>query len=247
VSGLLARIVGHRGAAADAPENTLASFRLAAAQGARMVEFDAKLSADGVAFLMHDDLLDRTSNGRGPAASTPWSEIERLDAGTWFAEAFRGERMPRLDQVLTLIQELGLWANLEIKPCPGRGPETGRAVMDVVRRCWPAERGGLVISSFARDALAAARDLGGAYPRGLLIWEKPADWSAAAAGLACRSVHCGHQHLTPEWAAEIKRLGYDLAVYTVNDADLARRLYSWGADGVITDRPGALREALRDW
>ena len=241
---LLAPVVGHRGAAAHAPENTLASLRLAAEQGARMVEFDAKLTGDGVVILMHDDLLDRTTTGRGPAATTPWSEIATLDAGSWFSDAYRGEPVPRLDQALELVLELGIDANLEIKPCPGRGPETGRAIMDIVRRVWPKERGGLVISSFSRDGLAAARDHAPEYPRGLLIWEKPADWSAAAAGLACRSVHCGHQNLTPEWAAEIKRLGYDLAVYTVNDPALARRLQGWGADSIITDRPGALRQAL---
>lgn len=241
---LLAPVVGHRGAAAHAPENTLASLRLAAEQGARMVEFDAKLTGDGVVILMHDDLLDRTTTGRGPAATTPWSEIATLDAGSWFSDAYRGEPVPRLDQALELVLELGIDANLEIKPCPGREPETGRAIMDIVRRVWPKERGGLVISSFSRDGLAAARDHAPEYPRGLLIWEKPADWSAAAAGLACRSVHCGHQNLTPEWAAEIKRLGYDLAVYTVNDPTLARRLRGWGADSIITDRPGALRQAL---
>jgi len=241
---VLAPIVGHRGAAAHAPENTLASIRMAARQGARMVEFDAKLSSDGVAFIMHDDLLDRTTDGHGPAAATPWSELQKLDAGSWFGKTFAGEPLPRLDQTLALILELGLEANLEIKPCPGRGPETGRAVMEVVRRCWPARRGGLVISSFARDGLAAARDAAPEYPRGLLIFDKPADWSAAAATLGCHSVHCAHQTLTPEWAAEIKRLGYDLAVYTVNDADLARRLQGWGADSIITDRPGALHETL---
>ncbi len=97
---LLAPVVGHRGAAAHAPENTLASFRLAAEQGARMVEFDAKLSSDGVVILMHDDLLDRTTNGRGPAAAMPWSEIAALDAGSWFSDAYRGEGVPRLDQTL---------------------------------------------------------------------------------------------------------------------------------------------------
>jgi glycerophosphoryl diester phosphodiesterase len=247
VSALLAPVVGHRGAAAHAPENTLASLRLAARQGARMLEFDAKLTSDGVVILMHDDLLERTSNGHGPVASTPWREIEKLDAGSWFGESFRGEPVPRLDQALALVLELGVDANLEIKPCPGRGPESGRAIMEVVRRCWPKDRGGLLISSFARDGLAAARDAAPEYPRGLLIWEKPADWSAAAAGLACRSIHCGALHLTPEWAAEIKRLGYDLVVYTVNDPVLARRLHGWGADSIITDRPGALRAALQGW
>jgi len=98
-----------------------------------------------------------------------------------------------------------------------------------------------VISSFARESLAAMRDRAPDLPRGLLLWEKPGDWSAAARALACRSVHCAARHLTPDWAAEIKRQGYLLAVYTVNDPDLAKRLRRWGADSIIGDRPGALR------
>lgn len=244
---LLPSVIGHRGSAANAPENTLASLRLAASQGARMVEFDAKLTADGVVILMHDSLLERTTNGQGPVADRPWSEIARLDAGSWFAETFRGEPVPTLEQVLRLLVELDLSANIEIKPCPGREAETGRAIVAEIRAHWPRDRGGLILSSFARDGLAAARDAAPNLPRGLLIWERPADWSAAAAGLACRSVHCGAQHLTPEWAAEIKRLGYDLAVYTVNDPALAWQLRGWGADSVITDNPGVLRRALQGW
>jgi glycerophosphoryl diester phosphodiesterase len=247
VSDLVPAVVGHRGSAANAPENTLASLRYAAQQGARMVEFDAKLTGDGVVILMHDSLLDRTTNGHGPVAATPWGEIAKLDAGMWFADAWRGVPVPMLEQALTLLVELDLRANIEIKPCLGREVETAKAIVETIRAHWPKGRGGLLLSSFARDGLAAVRDSAPELPRGLLIWEKPADWGAAAATLACRSVHCAHQHLTPEWAAEIKRLGYDLAVYTVNDPDLAWQLRGWGADSIITDNPGALRVALQGW
>jgi glycerophosphoryl diester phosphodiesterase len=247
VSDLLPAVIGHRGSAANAPENTLASIRLAAEQGAKMVEFDAKLTGDGVVILMHDSLLDRTTNARGPVAATPWAEIATLDAGSWFADAWRGVPVPTLVQALALLAVLDLKANIEIKPCLGREVETAKAIVETIGTHWPKDRGGLLVSSFAREGLAAARDSAPELSRGMLIWEKPADWSTAAAALACRSVHCAHQHLTPEWAAEIKRLGYDLAVYTVNDPALAWRLRAWGVDSIITDNPGALRAALQGW
>ena len=239
-------VIGHRGSAA-APENTLASLRAAAGQGAKMVEFDAKLTGDGVVILMHDSLLDRTTDGRGPVAAATGAEIAKLDAGGWFGDAWRGVRVPTLEQTLALLVELDLDANIEIKPCPGREVETAKAIVETIKAHWPKDRAGLLLSSFARDGLAAARDAAPQLPRGLLIWEKPADWTAAAASLACRSVHCAVQYLTPEWAAEIKRLGYDLAVYTVNDPALAWQLRGWGVDSIITDSPGALRAALQGW
>jgi glycerophosphoryl diester phosphodiesterase len=245
VNDLFPAVIGHRGSAASAPENTLASLRLAAEQGARMVEFDAKLTGDGVVILMHDSLLDRTTNGHGPVAATPWGEIAKLDAGSWFGDAWKGVPVPSLEQALALLVELDLNANIEIKPCLGREVETARAIVETIKAHWPKGRGGLLLSSFARDGLAAAREAASELPRGLLIWERPADWTAAAAALACRSVHCAAQHLTPEWAAEIKRLGYDLAVYTVNDLALAWQLLGWGVDSIITDSPGALRVALQ--
>ena len=240
-------VIGHRGAAASAPENTLASLKVGAAQGVRMVEFDAKLTGDGAVILMHDSLLDRTTDGHGPVAETTLADIRRLDAGAWFGPAWAGTQVPLLEEALALLVELDLRANIEIKPCPGRAVETAKAIIETIHAHWPKGRGGLIVSSFAREGLAVARDLGPELPRGLLIWEKPADWSAAAGTLECRSVHCAAQHLTPEWAAEIKRLGYDLPVYTVNDPALAWQLRGWGVDSIITDSPGALSAALQGW
>jgi glycerophosphoryl diester phosphodiesterase len=242
---LLPEVVGHRGAAADAPENTLASFSRAAEAGAAMVEFDAKLTADGAVILMHDDTLDRTTDGSGPVAAATLAGIRPLDAGTWFGSDWRGTPVPTLQETLALLVERGLSANIEIKPCPGREIETAEAVVAVVRQYWPRRGVQPLLSSFARDSLAAARDAAPELPRGLLFWEKPGDWSQAAEALACHSVHCAAEHLSPEWAAEIKRLGYELAVYTVNEPGLARQLRGWGVDSIITDRPDALLRALR--
>jgi hypothetical protein len=116
----LPRVIGHRGAAALAPENTLEGLRVAARLGVRWVEVDAKLSADGVVVLFHDETLDRTTDGNGPVAATRFAVLRRLDAGAWFGPAWRGPRVPTLEQALDLLSELGLRANVEIKPCPGR-------------------------------------------------------------------------------------------------------------------------------
>src|SRR5438105_14329040 len=93
------RWIAHRGAGKLAPENTLAAFRLGASYGYRMFECDAKLSADGVVFLMHDAELDRTTNGRGIAGGKPWDELAQLDAGSWHSRAYAGEPLPTLENV----------------------------------------------------------------------------------------------------------------------------------------------------
>jgi glycerophosphoryl diester phosphodiesterase len=236
----LPRVIGHRGAAAYAPENTLEGIREAAQRGARWVEFDAKLTGDGVVILMHDDTLDRTTNGRGPVAGTSFSDIGHLDAGTWFGEAWRGTRVPRLADALALLAELDMQGNIEIKPCLGREIETAQAVIEVVRRCWPTERAQPLLSSFSRISLGAARAAAPDAPLGLLIWEFAPDWGAAAGALDCVSIHCADQHLTRPWAGGIKEAGFALAVYTVNDPRRALELESWGVQCLITDRPDTI-------
>jgi glycerophosphoryl diester phosphodiesterase len=152
--------------------------------------------------------------------------------------------VPRLVDALRLVVELDLAANVEIKPCPGREVDTAKAVVSVIRRVWPRRRGKLLLSSFAPASLLAAKLAAPDLPRGLLVWERPADWLAEARSLACVSVHCADEYITPDWAAEIKAAGFALAVYTVNDPARARILVEWGVDAIITDRPGAIAAAL---
>jgi glycerophosphoryl diester phosphodiesterase len=159
-------VIGHRGAAAAAPENTLASLRKAHELGARWVEFDVKLSRDRRPILAHDERLNRTTNGRGRFADQTLAEIAKLDAGSWFGPAFAGERVPTFEDALALCGELGLGVNVEIKPCPGRERETARVVAETLLDHWPATRPTPLISSFAPACLLIAREVAPEVPRG---------------------------------------------------------------------------------
>jgi glycerophosphoryl diester phosphodiesterase len=240
----LPKVIGHRGAAAAAPENTLEGIREAARLGVGWVEFDVKLTADGVPVLFHDETLERTTDGSGRLAETAFRDLRALDAGAWFGERWRGLRIPDLEQALDLLVELGLHANVEIKPCPGREVETATIAVETIRRAWPEDRPWPLLSSFSLASLAAARDEAEDMPRGLLTWRRPADWAAVAADLGCQTVHCADCHLTRDWAQEIRRGGYGLAVYTVNEPSRAAELIGWGVDCIITDRPDAILETV---
>src|SRR6185437_12837650 len=112
----LPSVIGHRGAASSAPENTLGGMRRAHALGIRWVEFDVRLSGDGHCILLHDDAVDRTTDGTGEAAALDFAALRRLDAGSWFSPDFAGERIPTLEETVALLGVLGLGANVEIKP-----------------------------------------------------------------------------------------------------------------------------------
>jgi len=256
------RLIAHRGGGSSAPENTLAAIRAGHAAGFRGVEFDAMLSRDGVPFLIHDDTLERTSNGHGPVTQASAAELARLDAGSWHSPAFRGEPLPTLATALALCRHLGLWVNLEIKPGAGREAETGAAVAQVVRGAQvmgalpvgPASRdmsstgvspaaaaatppsGSLVLSSFSTVALEAARRVAPELPRAWLVDRVPADWRQTLEALGAVALHCHHEALTPALVAEILAAGYALACYTVNEQARMVALAQWGVTALFTDR-----------
>src|SRR5215510_3908468 len=152
------RLIGHRGAKLTSPENTLGGIRQAKKEGANWVEFDVKLTADGQAVLIHDETVDRTTDGKGLVRQMTVAELRRFDAGVRFGPAWRGERIPTLVEALSLMAELDMGFNLEVKPCPGREAETARVALAELARHWPRERPVPVISSFKPAALAAARE-----------------------------------------------------------------------------------------
>lgn len=234
-------VIAHRGASGHAPENTLAALRKAAELGAIWVEFDVMLSRDGWPVLMHDDDLARTTDGRGPLAEMSLSQLRELDAGRWFSKVFAGERIPTLKEALAALAELGLGANIEIKPTPGRETETGHTVAAYLAEAWPSNLPQPLLSSFSREALAAARGVAETAPRALLVNRVPSDWHARLIELGCGALHCNHRFLKREKAAEVQQAGYSLRCYTVNSAARARMLFDWGVDGVFTDYPDRLR------
>jgi glycerophosphoryl diester phosphodiesterase len=228
-------IVAHRGGGKLAPENTLAAIDVGAKYGHTMIEFDAKLSQDQQIFLLHDDTLDRTSNGWGVAGEQPWQKLSQLDAGSWFGGDFDGEPLALLSDVAARCRQHHLMANIEIKPTTGSDVETGRAVALAARALWQGQPAPL-LSSFSYSALQAAQEAAPELPRGLLLDEWHADWQALTHALGCVSLHLNHTLLDAARTAAIKAAGLRILVYTVNQPARARELLSWGVDAICTDR-----------
>lgn len=239
------RIIAHRCGGALAPENTLAGMAVAARLGIRAVEFDVMLSADGVPLLIHDETLERTTDGQGAVAAMPAAALLALDAGVRHHRSFAGERIPTFRQALERCRELGLAANVEIKPAAGHEAETGRVVAETVRafqaECAAEGSSGamLLFSSFSEAALDAARidaSAPGAPARALLFETVPDDWQARLRRLDCEFLHCDAKRLRPERLAEIVAAGVAVACYTVNRRDQAEPLFAAGVTAIFSDR-----------
>lgn len=234
------KVIGHRGASAYAPENTFAAFEKAKELGCSFIEFDVMLNHDGSAFVFHDERLDRTTNGLGEFVDTPTEHIKSLDAGSWFAVQFRGEKIPEFREVLTWLQNKGMQANIEIKPSPGTTEQTTKTVVSQLLEQWSAHDSWPLVSSFDHQALKICQDLAPQLPRGFLMhhWDK--HWEAKASALNCYSVNLNHRILSKDRVREIKLRGFKVLVYTVNRKSLAQKLFDWGVDAVFSDYPDLL-------
>lgn len=241
---IIPKIIGHRGAAAYAPENTLASIHTAADMGIEWVEVDVKLTRDCVPILFHDDELDRCTSGSGPVADISLKELQELDAGTWFAESFMGEKIPTLEDALNVIIDRGLGVNLEIKPCPGREVETAEAMLDIATRIWPDDTPPPLVSSFSHVSLEAAMDVMPEWPRGMLIDEYTKDWRDLAQHLEAATININGNKITEEQIDEYLSFRKPLLAYTINDPERAKALFSLGVTGVFSDMPDTIREAI---
>jgi len=233
----LSRIVGHRGAAATAPENTLEGFRAAAAGGIGWVEFDVRLSGDRVPVVIHDATLARTAGSKARIDQTTAADIARLS---------RAHPTPTLAETMALLGELGVGANIEIKPVRARRAVAEAVVqtLGAVGRESTARAAPVLVSSFAPAILRNVRDVAADLPLGLLLSRGANDAGARARDLGCVSIHEDHRRLTPGRAADWKAAGFLVVCYTVNDPARARLLFDWGVDSVISDSPGALARAI---
>lgn len=194
------------------------------------------LSADNVPVLIHDETLERTTDGRGAVATTPYARLAELDAGAWFGRGFRGEHLPSFEQAGKLCVELGLWANVEIKPAQGSERETGAIAAKLAKALWHGISSAPLLSSFHPASLEAARESVPGLARGFLTERIEPGWAETASALGCVSLHCNCEYLTQAQVDEIRTAGYWLLCYTVNDPDSARRLFSWGVNAIFTDR-----------
>lgn len=228
-------VAAHRGGGKLAPENTLAGVHTARLHTHNMVEFDVKLSADNQIFLLHDDHVDRTSNGHGLAVEMQYAQIAQLDAGSWFGPCFRNEAMPTLESAAQYCLTHQLAVNIEIKPSAAHEVEMGHMVALEAKRLWHSVMPAPLLSSFSYQSLQAAKSVVPGLPRGLLFGKVPANWYALCCSLECTSVHVNYRYLTPQLIAQVKKAGFYLFAYTINELETAQTLINLGIDCICTD------------
>lgn len=232
----LTKVMGHRGAALLAPENTLASIRAAAATGVKWVEIDVYPIAQGELIIFHDDTLERCTDGFGKTMDAELETVLSLDAGHWFGQEHQGEKVPTLEQALDCIQELGLGLNLEIKYDGVDVDDVVPPILAVLAARWQ-DPDKLMISSFNYSALQVCYLLNPSLYLGYLVEEVPHDWLLKLAAIEAYSLNCHYLSLTEHQARAVKAAGYKLLCYTANSAESVAQHWSWGMDTVITDDP----------
>ncbi len=233
-------VIAHRGAAGYAPENTMRAFHEAFLRGARWVEFDVMLTKCGTPIVFHDDCLDRTTNAKGDIGACTWQQLQTLDAGAWFSSHFASERIPRLETVLHFLLEVGMSANIELKPLPHQERETVENTLKVVNRLTTQNNPRILFSSFSLPTLHILREYATAAHVGLLMHEWLPNWRNLAKELYVDSIHINEEILTPATAADIKQQNKILLCYTVNSKDAANRFFEMGVNGVFSDYPDLL-------
>lgn len=229
-------IIAHRGASAIAPENTRAAFLEAKRLGFSWIECDVMLSSTGEVVVMHDDTLDRTTNGHGRVVDCPYSTLKTLDAGSWFDPVFSMECILTFEELLLLLSEQSLSANIELKPLQGYEEETVKRAMAILH-AFQKPIPSILLSSFSKKALRMVRAIDTDVSLGLLMNEWEEGWAEDAAALSCATIHVNQAVLTLKRIQQIESAGYGLLVYTVNDVSRAKELLAQGVDAVFSDCP----------
>lgn len=237
-------ILGHRGASHDAPQNTLAAFKLAHQMGADGVELDTSLTSDGIPVVIHDLDLDKTTDGTGPVEALDLAEIKKLDAGSKFAPNFKGEQIPTLDEAFeTLGPEM--FVNVELKSISYRPNGLEPAALAVLRKHKAEKR--VIVSSFNPFALRRFRALAPDIPIGYLYTpEEPLylrnGWLMI--GLKHEARHPHHEMIDAKFMAWAKRKGYQVNTWTVDDPERVKVLRDLGVNAIISNRPDVALKAV---
>jgi len=236
--------IAHRGASGHAPENTMAAFERCIELGATAIETDVQMTSDGSLVLIHDESLARTAGSPKLVKDVTLEELRRLDAGSWFDPAFRGERVPTLRELLELVKPYSLLLNLELKNGVVPYPGLEEAVVEEVRRFGMSDR--VILSSFNHYSLVKCKRLAPEVRMGILYMEglyEPWDY---ASRIGAEALHAYHYAVLPEWVAQAAERGIAYHPFTVNEPAEMRRLLAAGVSGIITDYPDRLAELLKD-
>lgn len=233
--------IAHRGASGYAPENTMAAFRRAVAQGVTFIETDLHLTRDAHFVAIHDETVDRTTGGHGAVQSMTLSEVRRLDAGSWFASEFMGERIPTLEDVLEFARKNDVLFYLELKPGGFWGGEHG--LISALRNSNEIARS--VVISFDPAILAALRRIEPTVMTGLLFDGQVENSFEKALEIGARQLVVRGDLVTPNLLQQARKRDLQVVCWTVNSPAHMRLLASAGVDGIMTDYPDRLLAALK--
>jgi len=235
-------VIAHRGDSLKAPENTIVAIKQAADAGADGIEFDVHVTSDGLPVVIHDATVDRTTNGSGRIAKLPYEAIRDLDAGSWFGEAFVGERVPMLPEAIEAAG--GTFINVHVKCHENESDRAEKAIVkalreaDVVDRCW--------VTHHTRHGLHRFRQL---EPKLRLCWlprggGRDIEYIDDAFYMAYRIIQPSFRAVTPEFVEYAHNKEMWINVFWADDADLMRQLTEMGVDGILTNVPHALHEVV---
>jgi glycerophosphoryl diester phosphodiesterase len=240
-------VIAHRGASGECPENTLAAFQRAMDLGADMLECDVQCSRDGTVVVMHDARVDRTTNGHGWVRCLTWRELKQLDAGGWFGEAFRGERLPTLEELLALTAGKEL-LNIEIK----RAILQARHIRSIAEKVATLVAHAklhqtVLVSSFDPCALAHVKACQPEISTALITMRRPRGGvPAALQRFGVQALHMSRYSISPTLLTEARRVHCPVRAFTVDEVPKMRRLIARGVDGLFTNYPGRLRRLLTE-
>ncbi|AZK45056.1 glycerophosphodiester phosphodiesterase [Paenibacillus lentus] len=232
----------HRGAAGHCPENTMIAFKRALEFGATGIETDVQMTKDGQLVLIHDETLRRTTGSPEWVKDVTLTELMSKDAGAWFHDDFRGEKIPTLEQLLELVKPLDMIINLELKNGIIRYPGLEGKVIELVRRFALSER--VIISSFNHYSLVECKKLAPEIRTGILYMEGLYEPWAYAKRIGADALHAFQYAVVPELVAAASEYGMPYHPFTVNEKAEMQALIQAGVAGIITDYPDRLAELL---
>ena len=233
--------IAHRGASGYAPENTLAAFRRAVAQGVSFIETDLQLTRDAHLVAIHDETVDRTTGGHGAVQHMTLAEIRRLDAGAWFASEFIGERIPTLEEILVFSKKYDVVFYLELKPSGFWGGE--HALISALRESGEIPR--VVVISFDPVILFNLRNIDPTLMFGLLFDGQVENPCQRAVDIGARQIVVRGDLVTPNLLHDARKQDLQVVCWTINSPAHMRLLADAGVDGIMSDYPDRILESLK--
>jgi len=231
----MSRVIAHRGYSSKAPENTMAALKMAVDFGVDGLEFDVHVTKDGEVVICHDESVDRTTNGKGLIVDYTYEELQKLDAGSWFSDEYKGEKIPRLTELFDLVRGSNLLLNIELKTGVSSYRRIEKAVLKLIEDFSLTEQ--VIISSFNHYSLKEIKNISPKTATGILYMAGLFEpWNYAKA-IDAQALHPYFRTLVPELVLEAKARGLQVNPFTVNEPDHIAAMLAMNVDGIITNYP----------